>query len=227
MFKAPVPPPAHKPKAPALDNRRRFPRRNKPFSAVYFPTAEARFPAVGLDIGGGGMCLLTQEPIDDRLREGLQVIALVADKPVAINASVCWNDTLKHKGRDHYRYGLRLKQIADQDWDLIMRWALDEHVGNEAPSTGTVLTATQRDSLIPFRTQRQIATALVKKARLDPTDDTRLPLVEYKFEGYTMRKNVPFYKLTVRSKKSDSRTLEEFRTTVLVLVEGDGVLVLD
>lgn len=226
MFKSHVTPSPQK-KPPPVENRRRFPRRAKPFSAVYFPTADARFPAVGLDIGGGGMCLLTQEPLSDAIREELQVIALVAEKPVAISASVCWTESVQHKGKDHFRYGLKLKAIADQDWDLIMRWAMDEHLAAEAPSSGTVLTATQRDSLIPVRTQHQIATALVKKARLDPTDESRLPLVEYKFEGYTMRKNVPFYKLTVRSKKSDHRTIEEFRTQVLVLVEGDGVLVLD
>ena len=186
-----------------------------------------RFPAVGLDIGGGGLCLLTQQPIPSDARE-LSIVVLIDERPVPITGFVKWTDTIKYKDKDHYRYGLKLLKISDADWDSMMN-ALSVQIGLGTPASGSILTAKQRDSLIPSGVQEQIAEALVKRERLDAPQHDCLPLTEYKFEGYTMRKSVPFYKLTVRSKKRNlsGRDLNEFRTTILVLIEGNGVILAD
>ncbi len=186
-----------------------------------------RFPAVGLDIGGGGLCLLTQQPIPNGAAE-LSIVVLVDERPVPITGMVKWTDTIKYKEKDHYRYGLKLLKISDTDWDSMMN-ALSVQIGLGTPASGSVLTAKQRDSLIPAAVQKEIAEALVKRERLDAPQNECLPLTEYKFEGYTMRKSVPFYKLTVRSKKRDysGRNLQEYRTTILVLIEGNGVILAD
>ena len=186
-----------------------------------------RFPAVGLDIGGGGLCLLTQQPIPGEIRE-LSVVVLVDERPVPVSGAVMWTDTIKYKDKDHFRYGLKLLKIADADWDSMMN-SLSVQMGLGTPASGSVLTATQRDQLIPHRVQEQISEALIKRERLDAPHGDSLPLTEYKFEGYTMRKSVPMYKLSVRSKKRNlsGRDLNEFRTTILVLVEGNGVVLAD
>lgn len=186
-----------------------------------------RFPAVGLDIGGGGLCLLTQQPIPADIHE-LSVVVLIDEKPVPVTGMVKWNDTIKYKEKDHFRYGLKLLKIADGDWDTMMN-SLSVQLGLGTPANGSVLTAKQRDQLIPARVQEQISDALVKRERLDPPRHDCLPLTEYKFEGYTMRKSVPMYKLSVRSKARNlsGRDLNEFRTTILVLIEGNGVVIAD
>lgn len=214
-------------KVAAAEDRRRYPRRAKPFQAVYWPTADMRFPAVGLDIGGGGLCLLTQQPIPPEAHE-VSIVVLVDEKPVPVTGLVKWTDTIKYKEKDHFRYGLKLVKISDADWDGMMN-ALSVHAGLSSPTSGTVLTAKQRDELIPKAVQIQITDALVKRQRLDAPHQDCLPLTEYKFEGYTMRKSVPFYRLTVRSKMRDltGRNLDEFRTTILVLIEGNGVVLAD
>lgn len=182
---------------------------------------------MGLDIGGGGLCLLTQQPIPAELHE-LSVVLLIDERPVPVTGAVKWNDTIKYKDKEHFRYGLKLLKIADGDWDVMMN-AMSVQMGLSTPANGAILTAKQRDQLIPARVQEQIADALVKRERLDAPQADCLPLTEYKFEGYTMRKSVPMYKLTVRSKKRSlsGRDLNEFRTTILVLIEGNGVIVAD
>lgn len=186
-----------------------------------------RFPAVGLDIGGGGLCLLTQQPIPGEVSE-LSVVVLIDEKPVPVTGMVKWNDTIKYKDKDHFRYGLKLLKIADGDWDSMMN-SMSVQMGLSTPVNGSILTAKQRDQLIPARVQEQISDALIKRERLDLPHADCLPLTEYKFEGYTMRKSVPMFKLTVRSKKRNitGRDLNEFRTTILVLIEGNGVVVAD
>ena len=186
-----------------------------------------RFPAVGLDIGGGGLCLLTQQPIPAESKE-LSIVVLVDERPVPITGTLKWADTIKYKDKDHYRYGVKLTKISDADWDGMMN-ALSVQIGLGTPASGSILTAKQRDSLIPAKVQAEIAQALVKKERLDAPRHDCLPMTEYKFEGYTMRKSVPFYKLTVRSKMRNisGRDLNEFRTTILVLIEGNGVILAD
>ena len=214
-------------KVASAADRRRYPRRAKPFQAVYWPASDMRFPAVGLDIGGGGLCLLTQQPIPTEVHE-LSVVVLIDEKPVPVTGMVKWNDTIKYKDKDHFRYGLKLLKIADGDWDTMMN-SLSVQLGLGTPANGSVLTAKQRDQLIPARVQEQISDALIKRERLDPPQHDCLPLTEYKFEGYTMRKSVPMYKLSVRSKARNlsGRDLNEFRTTILVLVEGNGVVIAD
>ena len=209
------------------EDRRRYPRRAKPFQAVYWPSADLRFPAVGLDIGGGGICLLTQQPMPPELHQ-VNIVALLDERPVPITAAVQWTDTIQYKNKEHFRYGLKLAKINDTDWDNMMK-SLSVHVGLGTPEAGVVLTAKQRDALIPMRVQQQIGDILAKKERLDPPRDGALPLAEYKFEGYTMRKGVPFYKLQVRSKKRDGngRDMREFRSTILVIIEGNGVVLAD
>ena len=214
-------------KVASTEDRRRYPRRAKPFQAVYWPTPEMRFPAVGLDIGGGGLCLLTQQPIPAGGQE-LSIVVLVDERPVPVTGTLKWADTIKYKDKEHYRYGVKLTKISDADWDAMMN-ALSVQIGLGTPASGSVLTAKQRDTLIPAKVQGEITEALVKRGRLDAPQHDCLPLAEYKFEGYTMRKSVPFYKLTVRTKMrtASGRDLNEFRTTILVLIEGNGVIVAD
>jgi len=173
------------------------------------------------------LCLLTQQPIPAELHE-VQVVALIDEHPVPITGAVKWNDTIKYKEQDCFRYGLKLIKIADNDWENMMN-ALSLAMGIGSPASGTILTAKQRDMLVPKRVQDQISDALIKRERLDRPQADILPLTEYKFDGYTMRKGVPYYRLTVRSKRRNlsGRHLEEFRTSILVLIEGNGVIIAD
>jgi hypothetical protein len=210
-------------------NRRMYPRRKKPFRAMYFGHAQERKPAIGLDISGGGLRILVKDEVEHQGID-LPVVVLIADRPVQLQAKVKWVDRTQHQGEEHFLYGLKLSRIADHEWDRIMDWTLEEAAGTVSPElrVGSVLTAVQRDSMIPIPRQVEIAKKLAEKGRLDAIAGGRLPLVEYKFEGFKMRMGIPYYKMTVRSKKTErDQSATEYRTSVLARIESEGVVVLD
>ena len=130
----------------------------------------------------------------------LSVIALVENKPDPMTAKVTWNQGVALRGKPHYRYGMKLSKIGDKDWERLMRWTLEDADPAKFVKEGTTLTDEQRDMLLRPHQQLRICAELARHRRLDPLHGARLPLVQYKFEGYTMRDSVPMYKFTVRSK---------------------------
>jgi hypothetical protein len=207
-------------------NRRTYPRRRTTFPATYVAETTQK-PAFGLDISGGGICLLTQEPIPPTVLKSLSLLAMVGERKVRFEASGCWAVPMMVRGQKHYRYGLRLKQIADHDWDFVMEHSLDGE-GGPGLTPGTMLTQKQRDSILPLEKQHRIAESLAHKKRLEWSGTGKLPLVEYLFTGYAMQRGTPFYKLQVRSKISSMALgAQEFRSSVLVAIEGESVKLLD
>lgn len=194
---------------------------------MYLSRGQERKPAIGLDISGGGLRVLLKERVE---HPEIALVVLIAERPVALSAKVKWATKTRHQGQEHYLYGLKLAKISDHEWDRIMEWTLEEaDPGAKLHLTvGATLTAAQRDIVIPQERQTEVAQRLVAKGRLDALVPGRLPLIEYKFEGYKMRGGVPYYRLIIRSRKTEKdHSMTEYRTNVLSRVEAEGVLVLD
>jgi len=209
-------------------NRRIFPRRRNTYPAAYVDDSSAQKPAYGLDISGGGICLLTKEPIPPSVLKNLELLVMVGPRKVRLTGSGCWAVPMKVRGTTHFRYGLRLRQIADHDWDYVMEHSLVDGEGGPQLTPGSLLTDAQRMAILSDETQHRIAESLAHKKRLDYRGTGQLPLVEYTFNDYVMQRGTPFYRLTVRSKMTNpDRSTTEHRTAVLVAVEGSAVKVLD
>ena len=213
------------PQQPSVPNRRKFFRRTKPFQGVYYATPGERVPLVGLDISGGGLCILLQQPVKDLSAE-LMLGAVIQTKPFTVIGTVRWSDVVKVKGVDHYRYGLKLKSIADDDWDRLMLWTVEN---NSDFVEGATLSSAQRDSLITQQTQDKIADELQTKGRIDPFQDGKLPLIEYNFVKYTMRQGAPYVWLRVRSRCTDRtlQTIVDHMTNVLVSCDDGHTKLID
>ena len=206
-------------------NRRKFFRRSKPFQGVFYASAGERLPLIGLDISGGGLCVLLQQAIKDAGPE-LTLGAVIDNRPFTVIGTVRWSDVVKVKGVDHYRYGLKLKSIADDDWDRLMLWTVEN---NAEFSEGTTLSAAQRDALITEQTQVKIAESLQARERIDPVVDGKLPLIEYNFVKYTMRQGVPYVWLRVRSRRMDAmlHTVVDHNTNVLVSCDDGHIKLIE
>jgi hypothetical protein len=213
------------PHQPSTPNRRKFLRRTKPFQGVYYATPGERVPLVGLDISGGGLCVLLQQPVKDLSAE-LMLGAVIQSKPFTVIGTVRWSDVVKVKGVDHFRYGLKLKSIADDDWDRLMLWTVEN---NSDFVEGASLSAAQRDALITQQTQDKIAESLLAKGRIDPFQDGKLPLIEYNFVKYTMRQGAPYVWLRVRSRCTDKtlQTVVDHMTNVLVSCDDGHTKLID
>jgi len=216
------------PPQPSAPNRRRFPRRQKPFQGVYYANPGERVPTVGLDLSGGGACLLLQQPVKDPNAE-LMIGAVIDQKPFTIVGRIRWSDVVKVKGVDHYRYGLQLQSIADEDWDRLMLWTLQTSGEAEDLKEGAALSPEQRDALMTAETQNKIGEELVSKERVDPFQAGKLPLIEYNFVKYTMRQGVPYIMLKVRSRSTDriKQSIEDYYTQILVGCDDGHLKILD
>lgn len=192
---------------------------------MFYASGGERLPLVGLDISGGGLCILLQQAIKDPGPE-LTLGAVIDNKPFTVIGTVRWTDIVKVKGVDHYRYGLKLKSIADDDWDRLMLWTVEN---NAEFVEGMALSAAQRDALITQQTQEKIAETLQSRDRIDPIVGGKLPLIEYNFVKYTMRQGAPYVWLKVRSRRLD-RTLNsvvDHHTNVLISCDDGHIKVID
>jgi hypothetical protein len=169
---------------------------------------------VGLNAGGGGFCVVFQQPFDHAPAE-MRLGAVVESEAFTMNATIRWHDVMRIKGVEHHRYGVKLTAIADRAWDQLMRWTVQD---NPEFVEGASLSEAQRDALITPKTQERIVADLLRKGRVDPYEDGKLPLVEYNFLRYTMRHGTPYVWLCVRSRTSDPilHTTKDQATNVLV-----------
>ncbi len=204
-----------------LANRRLYPRRRFTFPATFSVDGKTTLPAFGLDISGGGLRLFTQEPLKTGTR-AFSLTAMFDRRKVAFRAVCRWSQAVEAAPGTRYRHGLQLRGIADGDWEFLMNLTLD----GEAAARG-VLTPGQLNAMLSFEKQHRIADALATAGRLSYNRGHRLPLIEYAFDGYTMRRSVPYYRFTVRSKMVRPSGLEEFRTPALVAIEAETVQLLD
>jgi hypothetical protein len=207
-------------------NRRIFPRRRTTFPATYVVGGGVQRPAFGLDISGGGMCLLAKDPIPVASLQNLEVFAMIGARRLHFSAGARWAEPFEVRGQSHHRYGLKLKAIADSDWDYVMEHSL-EAPNDAAVLPGKPLSTTQRDWILSAAKQDQIAAALTTIGRLRHVGG-KLPLVEYTFGGYVMQRGIAFYKFLVRSRNvQPDQTTSDYLTTVAVAIEGDTVRILD
>lgn len=216
------------PKAGVLhhqDNRRLYPRRRSTFPATFTVDGTTSFPAFGLDVSGGGLRLLTKNQLPGDVKRSVSLLLMLEGRKVRLDCTRLWGETVPAPDGQRFRYGMKLKAIADGDWEYIMALTTSE-AGVEVLE-GAVLTGAQRDALLKAETQHRVAELLSQADRLDYNPGHRLPLIEYAFDGYAMRRGTPYYAFTVRSKKSRVHDQQEFHTKTLVGIEHPLVRLLD
>jgi hypothetical protein len=158
-------------------------------------------PAIGLDISGGGLCILTQEAVG---KDEFEVRATVDTRTIRMRAKTVWQDNVTHQGRTVWRYGMRFTGIPADDWDAIIRYTSDKAVAesNKAVDDLTKVRLTPDDTarLLPSALQNRLLTMLVQRGRLAPLDERVTPLVQYFYSGVVKHEGRPMHRLTIQSK---------------------------
>lgn len=216
------------PKAGVLhhqDNRRLYPRKRSTFPATFTLDGSNSFPAFGLDLSGGGMRLLTKNQLPPNGAMKVSLLVMLDGRKVRLDCIRKWEETVAAPDGKRYRYGLKLKAIADGDWEYIM--ALTTSDETVEVHEGAVLTGAQRDALLPPETQHRVAEALAHAGKLEYSPGNKMPLIEYAFDGYAMKRGTPFYAFTVRSRANRPDGTQEYRTKTLVGIEAAIVRLLE
>jgi len=209
-------------------NRRKFPRKRKPYRATYSVDGATQRPAIGLDISGGGLCILTQEAV---ARDEFEVRATLETRSIRMRAKTVWQDNVTHQGRTVWRYGMRFTGIPADDWDAIIRFTTDKPVAetNKAQEELVTVRMTSDDTarLLPNELQTRLLKMLVERRRLAPLDERGSPLVQYFYSGIVRHENRLMHRLTIQSKVVGSEGGEMFETRFVFDESGETVLVLN
>jgi hypothetical protein len=209
-------------------NRRKFPRKRKPYRAAYSVDGKSTRPAIGLDISGGGLCILTQEQVG---RDEFEVRAEIEQRPVRVRARTVWQDNVQHQGRKVWRYGMRFTGIPADDWDAIVRYTTDKPVAesNKAQEELTTVRMTPDDTarLLPRELQVRLLQMLVDRRRLAPLDVKVTPLVQYFYSGIVRHNDKLVHRLVIQSKVVGPERDELFETRFVFDENGQNVSILN
>lgn len=210
-------------------NRRKYPRKRKPYRATFsIDGGVTQKPAIGLDISGGGLCVLTQEPVG---KDEFEVRATIETRLVRLRARAVWQDTVTHQGKSVWRYGMRFTGISADDWDAIVRYTSDKDVEeqNKAQQELTTIRMTPDDAdrLLPSKLQQRLLGMLVERRRLAPLREHVTPLVQYFYSGVVRHNDQMMHRLTIQSKVVGPQGDEMFETRFVFDDKGETVLILN
>jgi hypothetical protein len=210
-------------------NRRKYPRKRKPYRAtVSIDSGLAQKPAIGLDISGGGLCVLTQEPVG---KNEFEVRATIDTRVVRIRAKAVWQDTVSHQGKSVWRYGMKFTGISADDWDAVIRYTTDKPVqeDNKAQDELVTVRMTPDDAsrLLPQGLQTLLLKQLVERRRLAPLQGSVTPLVQYFYSGVIRHEGKLMHRLTIQSKVVGAEGAELFETRFIFDDKGDSIQILN
>jgi len=210
-------------------NRRKYPRKRKPYRAtVSTDSGVSQRPAIGLDISGGGLCLLTQEPTG---LDEFEVRATIDTRVLRLRAKSVWQDTVTHQGKSVWRYGMRFTGISADDWDSIIRYTTDKPVAetNKAQEELVSVRMTPDDAsrLLPVALQRKLLASLVERRRLAPLQENVTPLVQYFYSGVVRFNNALVHRLTIQSKVVGAEGAEMYETRFVFDDNGSNIQILN
>jgi len=211
-------------------NKRKYPRKRKPYRATYSIDGKTQRPAIGLDLSGGGCCILTQEGV---AQKEFELRAQIEERLVRLRAKTVWQDNVTHQGRRVWRYGMQFTGIPADDWDAIIRYTSDKTVAesNKAAEDLTKVRLTPDDTarLLPSALQNRLLQMLVQRRRLAPLDERQTPLVQYFYSGVVKHEGKPMHRLMIQSKVVDDveHKSELFETQFVFDDTGQNIGILE
>jgi hypothetical protein len=182
-------------------NKRKYPRKKKPFRATYIVEGTKQTPGIGLDISAGGVGFLAQEKI---ALKDFEMLIQVETRVMRVRAHVCREDPATYQGKKVYRYGMAFSGIAADDWDTIVRYTTDQQVVESNKAVEDIqrvrLTPDDTARLLPLALQNRLLAMLVQRGRLEPLDQKKTPLVQYFYSGIVRHEGKPMHRLLIQSK---------------------------
>jgi hypothetical protein len=210
-------------------NRRKYPRKNKPYRATVSADGGAtQKGAIGLDISGGGVCVLTKEPVG---RGEFEVRAILDTHVVRARTKSVWQDTVVHNGESVWRYGAAFTGISADDWDAIIRYSTDQLVAEanraQAELEAVRMTPDDANRLFPAELQQKLLELLVERRRLAPLQENITPLVQYFYSGVVRHKNALVHELMIASRIVGPEEVETYETLFVFDEQASNIQIVD
>lgn len=201
-------------------NRRRFPRIKRDFDVEYTVDGTRWLFGQGVDLSGGGMCMISLSPI---MPDVFDARIDVNGQPVSIRLRKIWGTTTQYSGKQAPYYGLQFEKINAHDWDAVIRSITGRNTAPVTQLESIPLAETEAKTLLPLQFRERMLSELRIRSRIDPQKP--LPVV-YEYGGVLTENSQQMHRFTVRSSINSYAGLKRFTTQVLVRDDDSEVTVL-
>ncbi|MBV8423889.1 MAG: PilZ domain-containing protein [Candidatus Eremiobacteraeota bacterium] len=196
------------------DDRREAPRTRHPYKVVYSSNGLTWSPVMGIDIGVGGISVLTQHGFH---KNELDFKLTLGSRIIPCRMSVVRHEGAIQGGNKLHKYALRFVSMTRDDQDAMLRWLrgapLEERNKAQEQLAEKAVHINHEDvnRLFPKAIQNRLHEELVKRHRLAPLDPKREPLVAYYYAGTTVKQGKRLHHLTIESKVAHTTQTHQHR----------------
>jgi hypothetical protein len=186
-------------------NKRKYPRKKKPYRAATLLADGVERAAIGVDVSAGGLRFLSKQKIAE---PEFDMLIKLEDTVIRARLKVVREEPSTHDGARVWRYGMQFTGIAADDWDAVVRYTTDRPVAevqSPVPLELARIRMTPDDTarLLPLTLQNKLLAQLVRLRRLAPLDEKVNPLVQYFYSGVVRHDRKLLHHLTIQSKVVD------------------------
>jgi hypothetical protein len=201
------------------ENRRRYPRIKKDYNAEYSLGADRWAVLHGIDLSGGGMCVVSEHIIPNVT---FDVRVMLGDREISLRVRPVWNATTNYKGRILPTYGMQFVSVGAEDWETIITWITGDDPTKSEGFAAIQMSDVEVGHLIPAVIRDDLLDALTRRSRFDP----RKPLpVQYDYAGIGRHNGRAVHKLTLHSKVHNGAREIRYSTQFRVSEMGEVIVI--
>jgi hypothetical protein len=213
--------------------RREAPRARMPYKVVYSSNGLTWSPVMGIDIGVGGISILSQHGLH---KTELDFKLTIGSRTVPCRMAVVRHEGAVQGGNHLHKYALRFVSMKRDDQDAMLRWLRGAPLEdkNKAQDELAAMRVSPDDinRLFPKAIQDRLHSELVSRKRLAPPDGRHSPLVAYYYSGALVKNGKRLHHLTIESKithttHKNHHTEARHRTRFTFDDSGSEITVLD
>src|SRR5579875_3218494 len=164
-------------------NRRRYPRVKRDFDVEYTLDGERWDFAQGVDLSGGGMCMIGYRTISPDVFEARIDLG---GRMLPMRVRNVWSTTTEHHGKELPFYGLQFDRIDPKDWETVMQSITGRSSLPAERFEPLPLNDADADRLLPAEFRNSVIRALQSRSRID----VQRPQVVYEYSGI-LRERTP------------------------------------
>ena len=198
-------------------NRRRYPRVKRDFIIEYTLDGNHWEVAEGVDLSGGGLCMVSFRNI---LQDAFEARIEIGERTISLHLRKVWGTTTEHRGKQVPFYGLQFDRIESKDWELVMQ----SITGRSSPPAERFepvpIDETDVNRLLPPEFRERLTRELKIRSRIDP----QKPQLAFEYGGIVYEKSRRMHQFTVRSTVNNYAGLKRYTTKILVNDEDSEVV---
>lgn len=211
----------------AVEERRKEPRKNKPFFVGYSVDGVAFLPAYGLEISRSGVRLLAEAVMPDA---DFRVRIMLNKRDFIVDLKKIWEQQVPRDDQIWTMTGTKFVMIGHIDREFIESYVEEKpfYEGNKLLEQLDELRKRpdKADRILPQELLDEFLARLVKLERLAPLAPNESPLVKFRYDGPRQKNGQRVHLITIQSKTVKDGKISPFVTRFIFDDHGKHVEIL-